>query len=76
MNPIDQNKVNIFLAALNQSTPNRWVEIQGTNALVRLDISEDRIATFQGNSGFPVKGFIDTVTGEIKLITARRFTRD
>lgn len=75
MKPIDQSKVEAFLNALNQENPGLWIEMSGVNALTRIEPNDSSVI-FYPNSGFPVKGFINTQTGEIKLITARRFSRD
>lgn len=78
MQPIDPNKVTTFLNALNQGTDPAnplWIEVSGTSALIKMDIEDAGKITFNGNSGFPVKAFINTQTGELKLFNARRFSR-
>lgn len=73
--PVNPIKITNFLISLNKelNTP-VWVEIQGTNALVKMDIDNTGKVTFNSNSGFPIKGFLNTETGEIRIFSERIFT--
>lgn len=78
MKPIDPLKVIKYLAILNEGREAAnplWIEAQGLNALVRLDVDATHI-TFFPTEGFPVKIFLNTETDEMKLINARKFSAD
>ena len=78
MLPIDQNKINQFLATWNTGRPAGqplWKEIPGTFATVGMVIEPDnKPVTFQPNYGYPLKMFINSETSEVKIFDARRFT--
>lgn len=81
MPPINPRKVAAFLATLNgvggilPAAAPQWVEVQGTNALMKMDINPvNGTVIYNPGIGFPVKGFINLQTGEIKLYNARIFT--
>lgn len=77
MPPINQTKINSFLSKWNEGRnvdDPLWIEITGTNALVQMDINHSTSITFHANRGFPLKGFINTETQEIRIFDARRFT--
>lgn len=77
MKPIDPIKVKDFLAKLNNNVvPSRWVELEGVSSLMKTEIKDDGQIVFSPTEGHLVKGFLDVNTGEIKLITARRFLKD
>ena len=50
-----------------------WVPIDGFNTITTLSFNANGGAVFNANSGYPLKGFLNTSTGEIKIFDARRF---
>lgn len=76
MNPIDQNKVNAFLASWNADRPASnplWIEVTGIFATMGMTVEPSKPITFQGSYGYPLKMFKNTETSEIKIFDARRF---
>lgn len=79
MKPQDRAKIDALLAELNtgRETNPLWKEVVDVGVLIKIEIPENGgDIKFFGNSGFPVKAFINIETGELKLYTARRFEQD
>ncbi len=77
MPPIDQSKINAFLAEWNSGRPDGqplWVEVQGLSSLMTVTLGESGNVIFQGNQGFVVKAFLNVETQEVKMLNVRRFT--
>lgn len=53
--------------------PGPWLPIDGFNTITKLNFDSDGNAIFEGNSGYPLKAFVNTKTGEVKTFDARRF---
>jgi hypothetical protein len=76
MAPLDQNKINAFLATWNEGRPANnplWKEVPGTYAPIGMNIASNSAVTFNPNFGYPMKMFINAETQEIKMFDARRF---
>lgn len=77
MPPIDENKVRAFLATWNKGRPSNdplWTETTGEFALMKMNIGQNNIVTFDGNVGYPLKAFKNKDTQEIRIFDARRFS--
>lgn len=69
-----QQKVNAKLAELQQATGHRWLQVNGFNAITGFDYGANgQGANFNPGFGYPVKIFIDSVSGEMKLFPAELF---
>lgn len=78
MNPVDPEKVTAFLAGWNAGRPADnplWKEVEGTSALIKMEVPENGPVVFHPNEGFPIKAFLNTETGEVRTFNARRFSR-
>ncbi len=53
--------------------PGPWIPTEGFFTTTRLEFDANGNPTFNGNAGYPLKGFLNTGTGEIKYFDARRF---
>ncbi len=53
--------------------PGPWLPINGFTSTITTVPNADDTATFNINSGYIMKSFINTSTGEIKSFDARRF---
>ncbi len=53
--------------------PGPWIPVEGFNTITKLDFDATGGAIFNPNSGYPLKAFINTSTGEVKVFDARRF---
>ncbi len=66
--------VNNFIQWLNRTySPGPWVALQGFTALTVAVPGSNNTATFNPSSGFLLKSFRNTSTGEIKSFEAHRF---
>jgi hypothetical protein len=64
-----QEKIN----ELNQSSPG-WVDVAGFHAITSFEFPVyGKGATFNPSAGFPVKIFVNNITGEVKLFAAALF---
>lgn len=70
----DVEKVNSKLKELKEQTGDKWVEINGFVSLMSAELTGARSSSFKTDSGYPVKAFINTNTGEVRLFKARMFT--
>lgn len=55
------------------SGPGPWVEMNGFTALTVVTIEDNGTITFNPNRGFPLKSFLNTLTGEIRSFSATKF---
>lgn len=59
---------------LNKETaPGPWVPVQGFNAITKFEFGPSGSFVFTPIVGFPVKAFLNTQTGEVKMYDARNF---
>lgn len=76
--PIESDDlVTAKINALNESSPEgekTWLALNGFNALVQFNFLPNNGASFTGNSGYPVKVFVNPTTGEVKMFPAIQFT--
>ena len=66
-------KVGAKIVDLQKQTGHKWVHVNGFNAVTGFDYGTGQGANFNPGFGLPVKIFIDTVTGEVKLFSADLF---
>jgi hypothetical protein len=70
----DPVKVNNQVGLLNRLTPGQtWVPLIGFNALTTCYFSTTGQLMFNPNYGFPVKAFLNQVTGEVRMFNAKLF---
>jgi hypothetical protein len=62
---IDQSKID----AIQKSLGPAWQPINDTHTLTKVDLTNDASPTFIPTSGIPVKAFINTQTGEIRIFS-------
>lgn len=76
MPPIDpqrvQNKLNELNATGQPGSP-FWIVAEGLRALTSMTY-ENGVVAFNPNNGIPLKVFVNTLSGELKLFDARLFT--
>ena len=53
-----------------------WVALEGFNALTKFDFLSNGGAVFTPTAGYPVKIFVNTSTGEMKIFPAAQFLRN
>jgi len=53
--------------------PATWVPMQGFTSLLVSLPKEDGSVTYNLNSGYPLKSFLNTQTGEVKSFAAHNF---
>lgn len=71
------SKVQAKVIALNKVAPTgqkKWAALDGFNALTTVNFTVTGQANFNPGHGYPVKAFVNNVTGEIKLYSAYLFT--
>jgi hypothetical protein len=73
--PPQENRQRVLtkIASLNASDGGNWVELQGFNALTTVFYQANGSVVFNPNYGFPIKAFLNQVSGEIKVFDARNF---
>jgi len=74
--PQDQVKIDAKIQELKTLTTHDWIAVEGYHALTSVQInsvSSSTSANFNPGSGIPVKAFIDTITGEIKVFPYKLF---
>jgi len=75
----DREKINQKLIELNGGTiEGPWTDGQGFHAIQKFTFEPDPVTSskFYQNEGFPIKFFLNTVTGELKIFSARLFKAD
>lgn len=50
-----------------------WVPIDGFYTMTSLSFDANSNPVFNGNAGYPLKGFLSSSTGEVKIFDARKF---
>lgn len=70
--PQNQTLIDQKIAELSRLTNHIWKEAQGYHALTMVDIRTSGVA-FNPASGIPIKVFVDTVSGELKMFPASMF---
>jgi hypothetical protein len=66
--------INNYIQWLNMTyPPGPWVQIHGWSAITNVTYGQGGAVTFNPTVGFPVKGFINMGSGEVKIVDARRF---
>lgn len=74
---VDPQKIQQQVNALNVDTPGQiWIVLDGFSALTTVEFKDDGPATFDPSRGLPLKTFINTVTGEVKIFHANMFKAD
>lgn len=68
-----QAKINDKLAELSKDTGHTWLPLTDVTALTSVDISDPEAPKFLPGTGYPVKAFVDTVTGEVRLFSTQIF---
>ncbi len=61
---------------LNKTYPTasgHWIPLDGFNTATGLDYNINGTPIFNGNKGYPLKGFINTATSEVKWFDGRKF---
>jgi hypothetical protein len=58
---------------LNKTTDSTWIAMNGFTALTVVTIEDNGTVTFNPNSGFPLKSFLNTQTGEVRSFSAHKF---
>ena len=53
--------------------PANWVPTDGFYTTTGLDYDSSGNPIFNGNRGYPLKGFVNTATGEVRFFDARKF---
>lgn len=53
--------------------PGPWIPIDGFNTVTNLTFDINGNAIFNANAGYPLKGFVNTSTGEVKTFDGRKF---
>lgn len=53
--------------------PGPWLPINGFNTMVQMSPSSNTAMNINTNGGYPLKGFVNTSTGEVKVFDARKF---
>jgi len=66
-----QNKVTELNATGMPGAPN-WIATDGLRTLTGMNV-ENEVITFTPNNGIPLKVFVNTESGEIKIFDARKF---
>lgn len=73
----NQQAINNWIVWLNRAYPvqnGQWVAIDGFNTATGIDYNTmTGQPVFNGNRGYPLKGFVNTASGEVKWFDARRF---
>ncbi len=68
------SKINAKLAELKNNTGHDWLHISGFSAITGFDFGQNgQSPNFNPGFGYPVKVFVDKVTGEVKLFSAGLF---
>jgi hypothetical protein len=70
---MDEKKIFQKLIELKQQSGHDWLPLTDTSALTSVDISNPQQPSFMPGTGYPVKAFIDTVTGEVRLFSTQIF---
>ena len=71
---VDEQAIKNWQIWLNKTyPPANWMPIDGFNTMTGLDYTISGTPIFNGNRGYPLKGFVNTATGEVKVFDARRF---
>lgn len=71
---INQQAITNWQNWLNQAyPPATWFPCDGFTATMTVILGDNHSITFQGNSGYILKSFVNTSTGEIKSFDARKF---
>jgi len=74
---VNQQAITNWQAWLNKHYPvqgGQWLAIDGFNTATGIDYNAlTGIPIFNGNRGYPLKGFVNTGSGEVKWFDARRF---
>jgi hypothetical protein len=73
----DQEKIKRRLEALNAGLANKpWIQVKGINVMPLVEqnnlTGKSHVTT---ESGYPVKLFVHSVTGEIKAFSSRMFEK-
>lgn len=71
---IDPLKIAQKIAWLQSTYGGEWIVAPGEHALTKVELPDNKPPTFYGNEGIPIKIFMRTDTGEIKLFPITRFT--
>lgn len=53
--------------------PGPWVALGGFYTITRMELGANNQVTFNANVGYPLKGFLNNATGEVKTFDARKF---
>jgi hypothetical protein len=72
---MDEDKIKEKLANLKEETGHVWLPLTDVSALTSVDISDPEMPRFKPGTGYPVKAFINTVTGEVRMFSTQIFKR-
>jgi hypothetical protein len=74
----DNEKILVKRRELNGGENGPWIAVDGTNALIKVqgDFRTNTNVVFMPASGIPVKVFMNTINGEIRMFPAILFERD
>ena len=53
--------------------PAAWIPINGFTAIITATPSTNATAAYNPSLGYPLKSFVNTLTGEVKSFDARKF---
>ncbi len=53
--------------------PGPWIPINGFNTMVEMTPASSVMMNINTNTGYPLKGFVNTSTGEVRVFDARKF---
>jgi hypothetical protein len=70
---MNQEKIDAKVAELKAETKYDWIALSNTTALTRVDISDPKNPSFSPASGYPVLGFVNTTTGEVRIFSVQMF---
>lgn len=71
---INQQAIENWKIWLNRTyPPGPWIPIDGFSTITNLAFDINGGAVFNPNSGYPLKGFVNASTGEVKIFDARKF---
>jgi hypothetical protein len=71
-----QELINAKVAQLNANSPageRGWTPLAGLHALTQFQFLQNSGAMFTPSSGYPIKVFVNTITGEVKIFPAINF---